>query len=84
MSRENLLSVKILYGHAKHCPNATTDLNLGREPVTQLIVIDKKKKKGSNVGGALVIAGISECQGAMLTGREGPLATPWVQAVIET
>jgi len=33
---------------------------------------------------ALVIAGISECQGAMLTGREGPLATPWVWTAIET
>ena len=31
----------------------------------------------------MVIAGISECQVAMLTGREGPLATR-VWAVIET
>jgi hypothetical protein len=28
---------------------------------------------------ALVIAGTSECQGAMLTGREGPLATPFIE-----
>ena len=31
---------------------------------------------------ALVIAGINEYGGASLNGREGPSATPWVQAVV--